>query len=69
MSETAFGRYAALMKRQAFASVMDFTDDKWTNLKMLREATSTAVATTAEATTDETQMDAQAGEGQYNDSG
>ena len=49
---------------------LDFTDNEWTNLKMLREAaTSTAVATTAEATTDETQMDAQAGEGQYNDSG
>ena len=69
MSETALGRYAALMKRQAFASVLDFTDDEWTNLKMLREATSTAVATTAEATTDETQMDARAGEGQYNDLG
>ena len=69
MSETALGCYAALMKRQAFASVMDFTDDEWTNLKMLREATSTAVATTAEATTDETQMDARAGEGQYNDLG
>jgi len=36
---------------------------------MLREATSAAVATTAEATTDETQMDARAGEGQYNDLG
>ncbi len=57
------------MKRQAFASVLDFTDNKWTNLKMLREATSTAVATTAEATTDEMQMDARAGEGQYNDLG
>jgi hypothetical protein len=71
MSETALGRYAALMKRQAFASVLDFTDDEWTNLKMLREATvtSTAVATAAEATADDTQMDEQAGEGQYNDSG
>jgi hypothetical protein len=69
ISETALGRYAALMKRQAFASVLDFTDDEWTNLKMLREATSAAVATTAEATTDETQMDARAGEGQYNDLG
>jgi hypothetical protein len=59
------------MKRQAFASVLDFTDDEWTNLKMLREATatSTAVATAAEATADDTQMDEQAGEGQYNDSG
>ncbi len=69
ISETALGRYAALVKRQAFASVLDFTDDEWTNLKMLREATSTAMATTAEATTDETQMDARAGEGQYNDLG
>jgi hypothetical protein len=50
---------------------LDFTDDEWTNLKMLREATvtSTAVATAAEATADDTQMDEQAGEGQYNDSG
>ena len=48
---------------------LDFTDNEWTNLKMLREATCTAEATTAEAKTDETQMDAQAGEGQYNDSG
>jgi len=34
----------------AAASVLDFTDDEWTNLKMLREATvtSTAVATAAE---------------------
>ena len=55
----------------AAASVLDFTDDEWTNLKMLREATvtSTAVATAAEATADDTQMDEQAGEGQYNDSG
>ncbi len=69
ISETALGRYAALMKRQAFASVLDFTDEEWTNLKKLREEASTAVATTAEATTDEMQMDARAGEGQYNDSG
>jgi hypothetical protein len=53
----------------AAASVLDFTDDEWTNMKMLREATSTVVATTAEATTDETQMDARAGEGQCNDLG
>jgi hypothetical protein len=72
MSETALGRYANLMKRQAFASILDFTDDEWTNLKMLlREAMtmSTAMATAAEATTDDTLMDEQAGEGQYNDSG
>lgn len=58
ISETALGRYAALMKRQAFASVLDFTDEEWTNLKKLREEASTAVATTAKATTDEMQMDA-----------
>ena len=58
ISETALGCYAALMKRQAFASVLDFTDDEWTNLKKLREEAKTAVATTAEATTDEMQMDA-----------
>ena len=69
MSETALGRYAALMKRQAFASVLDFTDKEWTNLKKLREEVSTAMATTSEATADEMQMDAQAGEGQYNDLG
>ena len=57
ITKTALGRYAALMKRQAFASVLDFTDEEWTNLKKLREETSTAVATAAEAT-DETWMDA-----------
>jgi hypothetical protein len=57
ITETALGRYAALMKRQAFASVLDFTDEEWTNLKKLREEASTAVATTAEAT-DEAWMDA-----------
>ena len=51
------GLYAALMKRQEFASVLDFTDEEWTNLKKLREEASTAVATTAEGT-DETWMDA-----------
>ena len=70
ISETALGRrYAALMKRQAIASVLDFTEKEWTNLKKLREEASTAVATSAEATTDEMQMDVRAGEGQYNDSG
>ncbi len=53
MSETALGRYAALMKRQAFASVLDFTDEEWTNLKKLREEESTAMATTAEALPDD----------------
>jgi hypothetical protein len=28
ITETALGRYAALMKRQAFASVLDFTDEE-----------------------------------------
>ena len=53
ISETALGRYAALMKRQAFASVLDFTDEEWTNLKKLREEESTAMATTAEALPDD----------------
>ena len=53
ITETALGCYAALMKRQAFASVLAFTDEEWTNLKKLREEASTAVATAAEAT-DET---------------
>ena len=57
ITETTLGRYAALMKRQAFAFVLDFTDEEWTNLKKLNEEASTAVATTAEAT-DETWMDA-----------
>ncbi len=57
ITKTALGHYAALMKRQTFASVLDFTDEEWTNLKKLREEVSTAVATTAEAT-DETWMDA-----------
>ncbi len=57
ITKTALGHYAALMKRQAFASVLDFTDEKWTNLKKLREEASTVVATTAEAI-DEVWMDA-----------
>ncbi len=63
ISESALGCYAALMNRQAFASVLDFADKEWTNLKKLREEASTAMATTAEATTDEMQMDARAGKG------
>ncbi len=38
MAETALGRYAALMKRNAVASVLDFTDEEWESLKLLREA-------------------------------
>jgi hypothetical protein len=37
MSETALGRYAALMKRNAAASVLDFTDEEWANLLKLRD--------------------------------
>ena len=56
-TETALGRYAALMKRPAFSSVLDFTDEEWISLNKLRDEASMAVATTAEAT-DETWMDA-----------
>ena len=38
MTETALGRYAALMKRNAVASVLDFTDAEWESLKLLKEA-------------------------------
>ena len=38
MAETALGRYAALMKRNAVASVLDFTDEEWESLKLLKEA-------------------------------
>ena len=37
MSETALGRFAALMKRNAAASVLDFTDEEWANLQKLRD--------------------------------
>ncbi len=50
MSETAPGRYVALMKRQMAASVLDFTDEKWANLQKLRDEASTAAATTEEET-------------------
>ena len=52
MSETAPGRYVALMKRQMAASVLDFTDEEWANLQKLRDEASTAVATTEEETYD-----------------
>ena len=38
MAETVLGRYAALMKRNAVASVLDFTDAEWESLKLLKEA-------------------------------
>ena len=57
MSETALGRYAALMKRQAVASVLDFTDEEWDSLQKLRKETGTA-ATKSTGATDETWMDA-----------
>jgi hypothetical protein len=57
ISETALGCYAALMKRPAVASVLDFTDAEWDNLQKLREETGTAATKTTEAT-DETWMDA-----------
>ena len=52
ITEITLGRYAALMKRQAFASVLDFTDEEWTNLKKLRDASMAMVVKTAEATMD-----------------
>jgi hypothetical protein len=38
MSETYLGRYAAIQKRTAAASVLDFTNEEWESLKALREA-------------------------------
>jgi hypothetical protein len=38
MSETYLRRYAAIQKRTAVASVLDFTDEGWKSLKRLREA-------------------------------
>ena len=40
MAETALGHYAALMKRNAVASVLDFNDEEWESLKLLKEADS-----------------------------
>ena len=50
MSETALGRYAALMKRQTVASVLDFTDEEWENLQKLRDEAITTAETTEEGT-------------------
>jgi hypothetical protein len=57
MAETALDRYAALLKRTAVASVLDFTDEEWANLQKLREDTSTKATSTTVAT-DESWMDA-----------
>jgi hypothetical protein len=38
MLETYLGWYAAIQKRTAVASVLDFTDKEWESLKRLREA-------------------------------
>ena len=38
MAETALGRYAALQKRNAVAAILDFTDEEWEKLKLLKEA-------------------------------
>jgi hypothetical protein len=38
MSKTHLGWYAAIQKRTAVASVLDFTDKEWESLKRLREA-------------------------------
>ena len=50
MSKTALGCYAALIKRQMVASVLDFTDEEWANLQKFRDEASTAAATTEEET-------------------
>ena len=38
MSETFFGQYAALQKRNAVAAVLKMSDEEWESLKALREA-------------------------------
>jgi len=38
MSETYLGRYAALQKRTAVASILDFTNEEWESVRRLREA-------------------------------
>jgi hypothetical protein len=38
MLEAYLGRYAAIQKRTAVASVLDFTDKEWESLKRVREA-------------------------------
>jgi hypothetical protein len=38
MSETYLRRYAAIQKRTAVASVLDFTNEEWESLKRPREA-------------------------------
>ncbi len=38
MSETYLGRYAALQKRNAVAAVLDYSEEEWQSLIMLREA-------------------------------
>ncbi len=37
-AKTYLGWYAAIQKRTAVASVLDFTDKEWESLKRLREA-------------------------------
>ncbi len=36
MSETALGKYAELMRQDAVASVIDFSEEEWANLLKLR---------------------------------
>jgi hypothetical protein len=38
VSETYYGRYAALQKRNAVAAILDFTNEEWESVKSLREA-------------------------------
>ena len=43
VAKTALGRYVALMKRNTVASVLDFTDEEWESLKLLKEADANVV--------------------------
>ncbi len=49
MSETYLGRYAALQKRNAVSAVLDFTDEEWELLKMMKEANAASRSNTAVA--------------------
>jgi hypothetical protein len=49
MSEAYLGRYAALQKRNAVSAVLDFTNEEWESLKMLKEADVASRSNTAVA--------------------
>ncbi len=56
LAESMLGCYAALMKRTAVTSVLDFTDEEWESLLKLKAETSTKVTSTTVAM-DESWMD------------